>query len=67
MPNYNYLKKKKLIINSMEFFEKCRFFFGKISNFNNLKKKNPIYSYTAMIGNTHLFPLHNEPSSMPVR
>ena len=51
----------------MEFFENRVFFGGKISNFKNLfKKKLPIYRYSGIIGNMHLFPLHNEPSPMPV-
>ena len=58
MLNYLFLKKKR-IINLIEFFEK-RIFFGKT---NNLKKN---YRNAEIICNTHLFPLHNEPSPMPV-
>ena len=45
----------------MQFFE-MRIFFGK--QLKVVKKKNHIYS--EIIGHTHLFPLHNEPSPMPV-
>ena len=59
MPNYLFLK-KKVIINFMDFFEK-RVFFG---NFKN--KKLLIYRNAEIIGNMHLFPLHNVASPMPV-
>ena len=41
-------------------------FWGKIINFENLYFFLPIYRYSEIIGNTHLFPLHNEPSPMLV-
>ena len=43
----------------MEFFE-MRVFFGKINNFKNVIFFLPIYRYSEILGNTHLFPLHNE-------
>ena len=49
----------------MNFFEMCIFF----CNLNNLKEGNfflTIYRYSEIIGYRHLFPLHNEPSPMPV-
>ena len=58
-------EEKKWIINFMKVFE-MRKFFAKINNFKNLYKKMQIYKYSEIIGNTHLFPLHNEPSLMPV-
>ena len=62
MPNYLFVKKKR-IINFREFCEIHIFWGGKIRNFRNLKKKKlPIYGYAYIIGNTHPFPLHNEPS-----
>ena len=54
------------IINCMEFFEIQFFLFGKIYNFKNLQRKLQIFTYSAIIGNMHLFHLYNEPSSMPV-
>ena len=47
----------------MEFFEK-HIFFGKMNNFKN--KIKTIYRNAEIIRNTHPFPLHNEPSLMPV-
>ena len=41
MPNYLFLKKKR-IINFREFFEQC-VFFGKIKNFKICKKKKKNY------------------------
>ena len=62
MPNY--LFKKKRIINFMELFEK-HLFFSKINNFKIIFFLQ-IYRNAEIIGNKHLFPLHNEPSLMPV-
>ena len=45
----------------MEFFEMRVFLENKINNFDKLIK-NLIYKYSEIIGHTHLFPLHNEPS-----
>ena len=61
MQNYLILK-KKCIINFREFFEN-RVFFWQHDNFKILF---PIYRNSEIICNTHLFPLHNEPSPMPV-
>ena len=47
----------------MEFFEKRIIFLGKNKQH---KKKLQIYRKAKMIGNTHLFPLHNESCPMPV-
>ena len=41
-------------------------YFCLINNFKNKKIKLLIYRYSEIIGYTHLFPLHNEPSLMPV-
>ena len=50
----------------MEFFEIRVYFFRKINNFKNVLKKIQIFRNSPIIGNMHLFPLHNEPSPMPV-
>ena len=51
----------------MEFFENRVFLGGKISNFKNVfKNKFTIFRNYPVIGNMHLFPLHNEPSPVPV-
>ena len=47
-------------------FYNAHIFFCKINNFKNLYFFLPIYRYSEIIDNTHLFPLHNEPSPMPV-
>ena len=55
MPYYLILKKNK------------KKFFGKIKNFKKLYFFLTIYRYSEIIGDTHLLPLHNEPSPpMPV-
>ena len=51
----------------MEFFENRVFFGAKISKFKNvLIKKLTIFRNYPVIGNPHLFHLHNEPSPIPV-
>ena len=60
LPIIGFWKKKNYGI-----FLNMRIFFGKI-NFRICKKKIQIFRYSAIIGNTHLFPLHNEPSLVPV-
>ena len=60
MPNYFFLKKK--IINFMEFFEMSVFNFAKLTTLKICKFFLTIYRHSEVIGNPHLFPLHNEPS-----
>ena len=50
----------------MEFFEMCAFLGAKLTTLKICKKKIRIYMYSEIIGNTHLFPLHSEPSAMHV-
>ena len=59
MPNYLFLKKnyKKNLWN----FLKACIFWGKINKF-----KKAHYRNAEINSNTQLFPLHNEPSPMPV-
>ena len=63
MQNYMFLK--KMNTKFYRIFE-MRVFFGKINNFKNFNFFLPIYRYSEIIGNMHLFPFHNEPSPMPV-
>ena len=61
MPNYLFLKKM-----NNKFYEillKYAYFWGEIYIYLKICKKN--YKFIG-IPNTHLFPLHNEPSPMPV-
>ena len=50
----------------MDFFEMHVFLGAKLSTLKICKKKIQIYRYSDITGNTSLFPLHNEPSLMPV-
>ena len=60
------LFEKKMKINFLNFFEKHVFFWQNKQLKKKSKKKLPIYRNAEIIGNMHLFPLHKEPSPMPV-